>query len=123
MSDPKTVDPMEAECANALRREVPSAGKLYATESAREFLAMYRLVERKKPSPVPQMLAEIDECTRIVKLIRSKLGAHIRYIDDMNNSDIIRSAAAACALQGILDEIDPDFQGLGADEDMQAGAI
>ncbi len=118
MIDSQTVDPLEDVCARALCREAGSTAE-YAKMAANEFLAMYRIVERKKTSPVPQMLADIDERARIVRLIRSKLGAHVRYLDDMSNSDIIRSAAAACALQGILDEIDPDFQ--DPDKDPQPG--
>lgn len=118
---PETVDPLETKCAQVVRRDC-GGGNAYSVDAAREFLAMYRVAEREKISPVPQMLAEIDERARIVKLIRSKLGAHVRYIDDMSNPDILRSAAAACALQDILDEIDPDFQDPGG-EDAQADAI
>ena len=120
MSDPQTVDSLAHECAEAVRLEC-GAGRTYSVEAACEFLAMYRLAERKKTSPVPHLLVCLDERDRIVKLIRSKLGAHVRYIDDMSNSDILRSATAACALQGVLDEIDPDFQ--DQDQDAQAGAI
>jgi len=119
---PETVDPLETECAQVVRRDC-GGGNAYSVDAAREFLAMYRVAEREKISPVPQMLAKIDERTRIVKLIRSKIGAHVRYIDDMCDADIRMSAAAACALQGVLDEIDPDFQDKGDGDDVQAGAI
>lgn len=104
---PKAVDPMRSECARVLGFEIGENAN-YCDLAAREFLALYRHMERQKtPSVVPQLLARQEERDRIIAIVRKELALHLRYIDELDNTDLRAAAGAASALQSVLDEIDP----------------
>lgn len=111
-----TVDPLEAGCARALADVIKhDTDSNYATMAAREFLAMWRFVEDRKPqptfmSPLHAGVVREDERKRIKKIISFMITERIRLMSSFANEDavaVMESSLVLSTLQEVLDAIDP----------------